>query len=243
MDQRLIETMIEVDDRHWWHIARREILVAAACRAVLEPPSAILDIGCGTGGNLAAFRDALGARHAVGIDRHADCVEAARGRGLDVVAGESTSLPFDDEAFGFVSALDVLEHVDDESAAAREIVRVMAPRAAALVTVPAYTWLWSPCDDLNAHRRRYTLERLAAVLEGASLRIEYATYFNTYLFPLAAAGRLAERASGRDGGANALPPAPVNSALRAVFRAERTHVAQGRSMPYGLSVLAVARRA
>jgi SAM-dependent methyltransferase len=242
MDQALIATMLEVDDRHWWHVARRDIIVAAAQRAVPVAPASILDVGCGTGGNLAALRDALGATRAVGLDRDATCVDAAHRRGLEAVMGEGASLPFADDEFQLVSALDVLEHVADEVGAAAEIGRVLEPGGTALVTVPAYAWLWSPYDDMNAHKRRYTRQRLVAVLEAAGLHVEYATYFNTLLFPLAAAGRLAERAASRDAGAGNLPPPAVNSSLRAIFRAETAAVARGGSLPYGLSVLVVARR-
>jgi ubiquinone/menaquinone biosynthesis C-methylase UbiE len=241
MDQSLIQTMIDVDDRHWWHVARRDILVAAAQRATSGSPGAILDIGCGTGGNLAALRDALGATRAVGLDRNDECVEVARGRGLEIVRGEGASLQFADGEFDFVSALDVLEHLEDEVAGAREIGRVLSPQGTALITVPAYEWLWGPYDELNAHKRRYTRDRLVSALEGAGLEVTYSTYFNTYLFPIAAAGRLAERVAHRDGGASNLPSAGVNSALLSIFRSERARVARGKTLPYGLSVLATAR--
>lgn len=243
MDVGLIEDIGAVEDRHWWYVARREILIAAAERYLPARPESVVDLGCGTGGTLVAFRDAFDPRDLVGLDNEPVCVSACEERGLTVVPGSLTDLPFDDGAFDLVSALDVIEHVEDEHGSAREIARVVSPNGIVLVTAPAYEWLWGPHDDLNHHIRRYTRTRLVATLEASGLEVLYATYFNCYLFPAAAVGRIAERVTGRHAKEYHLPSESVNSALTTVFRAERRRVARGRTLPYGLSVLAVARRA
>jgi len=239
----MIESMAQVEDRHWWFVARREILMAAATRKLGSPPTSILDLGCGTGGNLAALAQTFETATVVGLDSQPRCIELCRSRGLRVVSGDLTALPFADAEFELVTAFDVLEHVANEAAAASEIARVLAPRGTAIVTVPAYHWLWGPHDDLNSHKRRYTRPRLRATLAAAGLDVTYATYFNTILFPMAALVRIAEKITGKYAHEDRMPSAPVNWALYHAFRLERRLVTSGARLPYGTSVLAVAQHA
>jgi ubiquinone/menaquinone biosynthesis C-methylase UbiE len=203
----------------------------------------VLDIGCGTGGNLAAIAARYPAATLRGIDVSTACVDACRSRGIEASIGDASSLLYADGSIGLVTILDALEHIEDESGTLREIARVLAPDGVVLVTVPAYSWLYGPHDQLNQHVRRYTRPRLVAAIRAAGLRVEQATYFNTLLFPVAATARLLEKVSGRHAGEDRLPAAPVNAVLRAIFSAERWPIGAGIPLPFGLSVLAVGRRA
>lgn len=241
MDQELIAAMADVEGRHWWYVARRQIVITAVRRFTDSRPPAVLDVGCGTGGNLAALKEGLDVRRAVGIDSTPQCVSIASARGLDIVLGGASNLPFQDGEFDLVTALDVLEHVEDERSALLEMKRVLRRGGAIVLTVPAYQWLWGPHDDLNHHKRRYTLRRLTSALKDADLTVTYSSYFNTYLFPMAAAARIMERMAGRRGNEDVVPSAPVNDLLTRVFGAESRRIARGGSFPFGLSILAVAR--
>jgi SAM-dependent methyltransferase len=136
---------------------------------------------------------------------------------------------------------DVIEHLDDEQPCLQAAYRALAPGGALIVTVPAYMFLWGPADEINHHKRRYTAARLRRVIEPA-FRIEHLTYFNTLLFGVIVAGRIAERVLKRGGDDTAkVPPAPLNTALETVFRAESSVVPRFR-LPFGNSVLCVARK-
>jgi len=110
-----------------------------------------------------------------------------------------------------------------------------------VVTVPAYAWLWSGHDVMLGHRRRYTARRLRAIVTDAGFGVERCTYFNSLLFPALAAVRLAKRLIGDRGHDLVRPAAPLNALLARCFALER-HIVPPLSLPFGGSILLVARR-
>lgn len=140
--------------------------------------------------------------------------------------------------------LDVLEHIDNDVASLRTLAALLAPGGYLILTVPAFPFLWSPHDEEHHHKRRYRAAGLHKVIESTGLRLSYLSHFNTWLFPLVAAIRLARKIYpanevGRD---VQLPGPTVNSMLQAVFGSERRWIGKLR-MPFGVSLLAVARKA
>ena len=132
------EAMFRLEDTYWWFVARRHLAVEIVARELAGRRDArILDVGCGTGSNLSAFSK-LG--HAVGIDMSRDALAFCRNRGLDHVSlSEIERLPFPDGTFDVITAMDVLEHVDDDLAALGELRRVLKPGGVLLATVPWVT--------------------------------------------------------------------------------------------------------
>jgi SAM-dependent methyltransferase len=152
-------------------------------------------------------------------------------------------LPFADGAFDLVTALDVIEHIDDDVAALGELRRVLRPGGRLLVAVPAFTFLWGRQDEVSHHRRRYTRATLARALAQAGFAVVRESYFNTLLFPPIAAVRLGRRLLRRPGRRQSdfeLGPARLNGLLGAVFGAEAALVART-DLPFGVSLLALAR--
>ena len=239
----LFTKMVALEGRHWWFLGRGALvhaLVERECTLRGGRVSRLVDVGTGTGWLLQRFLPL--AHEAVGIEHDPIPLELARSRGLDVRDAPATALPLEDASVDVLTAIDVLEHLDDDVAAGRELRRVLAPGGAAVVTVPAYQWLWSPRDALHDHRRRYTRASLRATLEAAGLHVDRSGYMITFLLPLAIVERLAARLLRRDGDDLRLPPAPLNAALRRIVAAERGQVLRG-GFPFGLSVFAVAARA
>lgn len=241
VDQRLFTEMAALEGTHWWFLGRGEIvcaLVQRECEARGGRVSRLVDVGPGTGailGRLAGLAD-----EAVGIEPDATALAIARGRGLDVRSGPADALPFEDGSVDVVTAFDVLEHLEDDVAAAHEFRRVLRPGGAAILTVPAYRWLWSRHDDLHGHVRRYTRATLTAMLRRGGLGVVRCGYFMTFLFPLAVAERLAARLLRRPTHDLALPPRSVNALLLKALLAERGRVAEANGYPFGLTVFAVA---
>lgn len=106
------------------------------------------------------------------VDQSTPAVRKLRARGARAVTGGISALPFPDRAFELVSALDVVEHVDDDDLALSELARVAADGAALLVSVPLHPARWTRFDELVGHRRRYEPERLGARLERHGIAIE-----------------------------------------------------------------------
>ena len=240
---------IGCDESNWWFVARQRILFDVMLRHIpalrhaatgFESPLNLLDIGSGGG----SFVRALGRYgRAVGIDAAAEAVAASTARGLDVRLGHLPGeLPLDGEAFDVVTLLDVLEHIDQEAASLAMVRDVLEPDGFLVCTVPAYDFLWSYHDVVNDHRRRYTRGRLRTVLLEAGFEIVKLSYFNSVLFPPIAIVRTFRRiASGRGNADSPVVPAPINRLLGAVFAMERWPL-RWLSLPFGVSILAIARK-
>ncbi len=232
--------MLEVDEHHWWYRGRRQIIRAELDRLPLPAGARVLDAGCGSGRTL----DELTAYGEVsGIELDPDAAQAARARGRgEVCVGRLEQLPWEDDTFDLITCLDVIEHTPDDRLTLRELRRVCRPGGWLLVTVPAYQWLWSSHDELNHHFRRYDRARLGAAADDAGWRQRRVTSFNSLLLPPAIAVRLAQRRrQSSNGHATELTLGPpwINTALEWPLRLEAGWLARGRSLPAGLSLLAV----
>ena len=235
MDPELERRTLAAEDGHWWYLGRRAIVLDAARRSLAAAPRPrILDAGCGGGGVLAEL---AGLGTAVGLEPSPASRERALGRGVaEVVDGDLARLPFADDEFDLATALDVLEHLDDDRGALAELRRVVRPGGALVVTVPAHPRLWSRHDELNHHRRRYTRGSLRAAAGAGGWDVRRLTHFNALLLPAAAIARRFDRGDGLG-----IPPAAVNRALELPLRLERRAIAAGVSFPLGLSLLAELR--
>jgi SAM-dependent methyltransferase len=248
MDARELHAMLDHDEHHWWYRGRRRIVRAELDRLPLRAGGdrvrvRVLDAGCGSGRTLDELRDY---GDATGIDLSEDGVAAARARGhADVCCGRLETLPWPDASFDLVTCLDVIEHTPDDRATLRELRRVTAPGGYLVVTVPAYGWLWSNHDVVNQHHRRYGRRTLRAAAIEAGWQLERITAFNGLLLAPAAAVRLAQRLRPRDIEQHEsdlqVGPAWLNGALELPLRAEAAWLGRGRTLPAGLSLLALLR--
>lgn len=238
MERVVYDRMAALDSRHWWYRARRDILAALISRAIVLPENArILEIGCGTGHNLVMLAR-FGAVDAVEVDDAARAVASKR-TGCKIGSAPLPDLAgVADVAYDLVAILDVLEHVEADRQALRSIARKLRPGGRILITVPAFQWMWSGHDVVNHHHRRYTRQTLKAAIADAGLKVELITYFNSLLFPLAAAARLWGRLRGKEDSDDALPPAPVNALFETLFGLER-HAIGRLPFPPGVSIAAV----
>jgi SAM-dependent methyltransferase len=239
MERIVYDRMAELDERHWWYRARRDVLAALITRRIALPPDArILEIGCGTGHNLQMLAR-FGAVDGIELDDAARAVAEKR-VGKPIGASplpDLTGVP--DATYDLVAVLDVIEHVDEDVRSLRTIATKLRPGGKVLITVPAHQWMWSAHDVVNHHKRRYSAKSLRRLIGDAGLRIEVLSPFNSLLFPLAAGARLAGRILGKDSSDDALPSKPVNALFETIFGLERYAIGRV-PFPPGVSLVAIA---
>ena len=242
MEPSFYAEYFEIEDRHWWFVGRREVILRVLGAAGARGP--VLDVGTGTG-TMLRHLERFGEVQGIDADPEAIrfCHERGERRVRHVPPGP---LPFAGQEFGLVTALDVVEHIADDGAALREVARVLEPGGRALLTVPAFPALWGRQDEIAHHVRRYRARDLRALVGGAGLELEKLSYFNTALFAPIAAIRLARRVVPERGELRSdfdlTRPGRLNAALSRIFAAEAPLVARGR-LPVGVSLLALARKA
>ena len=239
MERIVYETMAELDDRHWWYRARRQVLAALIRRKALPPAGArLLEVGCGTGHNLPMLSQ-FGELDALELDAAARAVAEKR-LGRPVMASPLPELQgVPERHYDLVAALDVIEHIDDDKAALASIAARLKPGGKLLIAVPAHQWMWSAHDVVSHHKRRYSKRSLKKLIEGSPLRLEAMGYLNSVLMPVAIVERFASKIRGKPDADLWLPPRPLNAALEMLFASER-HVIGWVPLPPGLSLYAVA---
>jgi SAM-dependent methyltransferase len=252
MSQELTPQQLE-EDAHWWFASRTHALLGLLDRQVVGNGGRVLDVGCGAG-NMIHHLSRYGS--VVGIDNNPKPLEIAHQRGYDARLAQAEDMPFEDESFDLVTALDVIEHCEDDVRILRECHRVCAPGGLIAITVPAFQWLWSNNDSVNDHKRRYTRAELRAKLEETGFDVRRMTYNNFFVFPAAAPLILARRSAEREPQL-ATPSTdqeayqvemeptspPVNAVLSVVGRLEAA-VLRITDLPLGTSIICIgAKRA
>lgn len=233
----------EIESRHWFYSGKREIVRHWLKRThPLARDCKLLDVGAGTG---KFVEDMSGECQAIAMDDHAESLDIARSRlrPEQIVEGRCTDLPFGNDSVDVVTALDVLEHVEDDVRAVAEIARVLKPRGACVITVPALPALWSDWDEALHHFRRYTKDSLERLLANPSLELQHCAYINVAALPAVWFVRKWRGLRNHTGAArseDAIPPEPFNSVLRKVFVGLACQTAV--SFPAGVGLLAVLQK-
>jgi SAM-dependent methyltransferase len=272
MQQHTYAIMDDVEGSHWWFVGRRAILetfmrqiveklssppyeggVAPALgsrggspSSTMEPHEGetqnslrFLDVGCGTGANLEMLQQ-FG--EASGVDVSDDALVFCRDKGLNVQKGLAEDLPYDDETFDVTTALDVIEHLDDDVAGLKEMLRVTKKGGYSLFFVPAFMWLWGVQDDISNHRIRYTRKQIVERIEKAGYKVERATYANWTFFAPILAGRTLMKLTGvKPESENNVNVSALNGVFGRIFSAERLWL-KNMNFPFGVSIVVVARK-
>lgn len=247
MESRYYETYYRHETEHWWFRWRFRLIQDVLDHLELPGNARMLDAGCGTGQMLKTLQRR---GSAVGLDISPEAISFAASRGAEnLVLGTVTAPPFPEGSFDVALALDVIEHVDDDRAMLNGLRSLVKPNGAVVITVPAFESLWGEHDVINHHRRRYRVGELRDRLGRAGLEVDRVTYCNTTLFPLVCVMRWSQRLvrrlrPARSDQANSDLhgyPKIINEVLYRLMLLE-TRVLRRVDMPFGVSILAIARR-
>jgi len=233
--------MARVEESMWWYRARRGIVLGLLHRYLPKSPDRrVLDVGCGTGYNLRVLAPW---GRVEGVDPAPEALEYCRKKGFDKVkSADATQLPYPPSHFGLLTALDVIEHIEDDARALREWYRVLQPGGTLLIFTPALPWLYGEHDRIVQHFRRYRKSELKARLEGAGFEVQHLSYAILAVLPIVLMARaVLDRLSNRPHAEMSVPPFPVNLGLTALCAGEKPFVL-GPGLPLGMSLAAVARR-
>ncbi len=245
------EYLYQLEETFWWFAGMRAIS-AVLIDPYLQTPQdrAILDAGCGTGGNLEWLRRYAGNGHTVGLDYAHTALRFCQQQGQRaLVQASATDLPFADASFDLVTSFDVLVQIPGAGAdeqAMREMQRVLKPGGLAFVRGAAYEWMKSGHDAALDTQRRYTLSELSGKLERAGFTVLRQTYANSLLFPVAALRRLVLKRLGLADSGSDVKPLPaslqwVNRWFERALWAEADWLRRA-DLPFGLSAICIARR-
>ena len=268
MQQHTYAIMDRVEDKHWWFVGRRAILETFLKQIVQSSPPyeggvdaalggrggsltgaqpaeagtpniRILDVGCGTGANLEMLSQFGSAE---GVDVSDEALDFCRQKGLTVQKGLAETLPYDDGSFDITTALDVIEHLDDDVAGLKEMHRVTKSGGYSLIFVPAFMWLWGVQDDISHHRIRYTRKQIVERIEKAGFKVERATYANFTFFAPVLGGRTLMKLTGiKPESENNINISALNGLFGKLFSAERFWL-KNLDFPFGVSIVVVARK-
>ena len=243
MEREQYAIMARREERHWWYTGMRKVALAVLDRELAGRSGLrILDAGCGTGGTTVELR-----RYGdvVGIDLAWEALQPARERGLELLSRASVeSLPFVSGRFDVVTSFEVVYHlgVGNDVCAFEEFHRVLRPGGVLLLRVPGHDWLRGEHDRLVHTRHRYTPGEVSRKLADAGFAVDQLTWANTVLFPPAVAKRLLERGESAEAEPDLWqPPASINAVLESAIAVEALVIPRRVPLPFGLSVLALAR--
>jgi len=241
MDGEAYKEMIELQEKHWWFVARRVVIQSFMKLQMKESStSKVLEIGCGVGGNVGLLSQS---GNYLGIDMHSPAIEYCSEKfpqfNFQCTRVEDIPQEFSSNKFDSIYILDVLEHIDDQLVILKSTQNYLTQNGRILLTVPAFEFLWSPHDDFVHHVRRYTKNGLKKTLEESGYKVERISYFNSILFPLALIQRLGMRLMKKKLSTHlSTPPTVINWLFTSIF-AQEAWILKHTNLPVGLSIMAV----
>ena len=242
MKSELINTEKGLEDSYWWFVGRR-IILERFLRLFVRRRRVAVDVGCGSGRNLqliSGYSDWV-----MGLDRSPAALELAAARGLPIACADGHDLPLADSSSDFLSAFDVIEHLDDDMRALEEFHRVLQREGLLLLTVPAYRFLWSEHDEALMHRRRYVASEIHIKLTRSGFRVLKRSYAVFFLFFPIVFYRLFRGVFPKDAFApqasHVLLPSYLNNLLIFLLRVEAWMMGAV-NLPWGTSIVVLAQK-
>jgi SAM-dependent methyltransferase len=251
MRPELYQQVFSVQGDHWWSRSRRKLALDLLERFGVPERCQYIDIGCGTGQNLRLL-DSHRPSRVVGVDISPIALEFARKacpRSELIQADISSELPFPEETFEIATIFNVLYHtwIANDLGVLKEARRVLRPNGLLLITEPAFPALAREIDIADMAARRYRLKPFIELLRAADFEMLYANYFTSFGAPIILGLKAMKGVTGKTAVAGDAPDMrPMNPLLNAVFyglaRVEANLVKASLPMPFGTTIICVARR-
>lgn len=240
MDRDAYAKMADVEGTHWWFVARRKIVKKVIESLHLPPSAKILEVGCGTGGNLDLL-SCFGEVTAVEVDDGAIALAKERCIGRVVTGCLPDEVDLGDEEFDLIVLLDVLEHINDDVGSLVALRKKLKKEGRILITVPAFSFLWGEHDEFHHHVRRYRAGEIVSKLLDCGYELKYTSYYNTLLFPAVVAVRVVNKILGRRHVVDDLkvPRFFLNQLVEKIFSSERFLLPEIK-LPFGVSIISIA---
>ena len=245
MDADVYRDMALEEQYHWWFKGRREIIKGFISTLDLNQEASILEVGCGTGGNLPML-SAFGQVHGLEPEQYAVDF-ACDNTSFDVRQGSlPESIGFDDQVseqqFDLICLFDVLEHIEDDKAALIALKARLKDKGRLILTVPAYQWLFGKHDRLLHHFRRYNRTTLNQVLEQSGYSTARLSFFNSLLLPLVIVARMFDfLSSSKKSAGYSAPTGWINRFLYRIFKVEQP-LLKKLNLPVGCSIIVICQK-
>lgn len=235
----LYEDLYLQEERHWWHISKRNVVERMLDTFLHNKKNQILDIGCGAGKTM----DMLSRFGTVwGLDNSKTALSFCKKRGgfKHLALGEATDMGFQDNFFDVITILDVLEHTE-ENATILEIKRILKPGGITIIIVPAYQWLWSTWDEVLKHKKRYTKHYLETVVNNCGFTVLRSSYMYSFLvLPIFIFRKLKSHKKSYKSDFSTNPPL-INFLFTLLSNIERYFVVMG-WIPFGTSLILICKK-
>jgi len=242
MEKNAYDVETRVESYHWWFVVRRRLLKRFLYSLDLPKELSTVDIGCGTGSNLRILRS-VGFYNVVGLDRSFYALSLAKKKmSLPFVNGDINNLPIRPNSVGLIIALDILEHIENDLNAIRELYQILRKGETLILTVPAFNFLWGIQDVVTGHKRRYSKKEITNKLREVGFEILKSSYFNFFLFfPILMARRMIRLMGLKIESENKVNFPLINVFLKSIFSFE-VYTLRYFSFPFGVSIFCIARK-
>jgi len=238
------EQMYELEARHFWFRERNRLIIWAI-EKYFSGAKKFLEIGCGSGFVLRGIEDSLPEMHLYGseISVHGLTFASQRLRRAELFQMDAREIPFEGE-FDAIGAFDVLEHILQDREVLEQMYQSVQVGGGILLTVPMHPMLWSPTDDYYHHMRRYRLRELVGKVTGSGFSVVKTIPFVSFLFPLMILSRLKLKIlKNRHDPLSEMKVGDLSNAiLERVMKFESRFIRSGLGMPFGASLLLIARK-
>ncbi len=242
MRTEMYKAHYELEKTHWWYRGKRDIVLRMG-RLLIGGGKEIADFGCGCG---LMLKELNRYGHVVGMDFSQEALDyCSKVSNVELYQNDLAYKRQEfTNRFDFGVALDVLEHIESDVTALNNMCSYMKPGGYCILTVPANQWMWSRHDENCMHYRRYSRKEFRQVIEKAGFKVEFISYYNSFLFIPAAAVRIVSNMLGIDKDSsieNKKGNAVINSLLYKIFSLEGVLLEKGFHFPAGVSLIVKVR--
>lgn len=224
-------------NRHWWWRARDYIIRDLLSQVQLAKPARILDFGCG---DALAFPLLECYGDVYGIEPDHRLVTAGNPYRNRISRFPLPHPSYRGEKFNLITALDVIEHCDDDRTVVTELYEMLWPGGTMLLTVPASMALWDAHDVINQHRRRYSLASLSALVPPSARLVKVRHLFHG-LYPIKRIMALVNRCRSQPMLQHVIPPSPLN-AIAQMYCTLEYRCCRRFNLPWGTSLYAIIQK-